>query len=70
MGLRLRVRGLIVRLVVKVSPPPITSRKTIADVNGWIVYIPAGDYGMATWVTLTGGTAVSIRLDGIIYRTG
>ncbi len=34
------------------------------------VYIPSGNYGMATWVTLSGGTAVSIRLDGIIYRTG
>ena len=30
----------------------------------------AGDYGMSTWVTLTGGSAVSIRLDGIIYRVG
>lgn len=25
---------------------------------------------MATWVTITGGTGVSINLDGIIYRTG
>ncbi|KAH8800026.1 pectin lyase fold/virulence factor [Hyaloscypha sp. PMI_1271] len=38
--------------------------------SGGEVYIPAGDYGFATWVTLTGGTAVSINLDGIIYRTG
>jgi len=38
--------------------------------SGGEVYIPAGDYGLATWVTLTGGTAVSINLDGIIYRTG
>ncbi|KAH6680504.1 pectin lyase fold/virulence factor [Halenospora varia] len=38
--------------------------------SGGQVYIPAGDYGLATWVTLTGGTAVSINLDGILYRTG
>ncbi|RDW66715.1 rhamnogalacturonase A [Coleophoma crateriformis] len=38
--------------------------------SGGEVYIPSGDYGLATWVTLTGGTAISIRLDGIIYRTG
>ncbi|PMD27831.1 glycoside hydrolase family 28 protein [Hyaloscypha hepaticicola] len=38
--------------------------------SGGEVYIPAGDYGMATWVTITGGTGVSINLDGIIYRTG
>lgn len=38
--------------------------------SGGEVYIPSGSYGMSTWVTLTGGSAVSIRLDGIIYRTG
>ncbi|TVY17904.1 putative rhamnogalacturonase B [Lachnellula arida] len=41
-----------------------------ACVDGGEVYIPAGDYGLATWVTLTGGTGVAIRLDGILYRTG
>jgi rhamnogalacturonan hydrolase len=35
----------------------------------WEVYIPSGNYEIATWVTLTSGTAISIRLDGIIYRT-
>lgn len=38
--------------------------------SGGEVFIPSGDYGMATWVTLNGGTAVSIRLDGVLYRTG
>jgi len=38
--------------------------------TGGEIYIPSGSYGLGTWVTLTGGTAVSIRLDGIIYRTG
>jgi rhamnogalacturonan hydrolase len=34
------------------------------------VYVPAGDYAMATWVTLNHGSGVGIQLDGIIYRTG
>lgn len=34
------------------------------------VYIPPGDYGMSTWVTLSGGTAWALQLDGIIYRVG
>lgn len=38
--------------------------------SGGQVYIPEGDYGLDTWVTLTGGTGVSINLEGIIYRTG
>lgn len=38
--------------------------------SGGTVYIPAGDYGMSTWVTLSGGTAWALQLDGIIYRTG
>ncbi|KUJ23475.1 Rhamnogalacturonase A [Mollisia scopiformis] len=49
--------------------PPLASAWAACK-SGGEVYIPSGDYGMATWVTLTGGTAVSIRLDGIIYRTG
>ncbi|KAK6077870.1 rhamnogalacturonase a [Seiridium cupressi] len=38
--------------------------------TGGQVYIPEGDYGMATWVTLKSGTGVSINLEGTIYRTG
>ncbi|KAG9228983.1 hypothetical protein BJ875DRAFT_476097 [Amylocarpus encephaloides] len=48
-----------------------------AIVGGWaackssgLVCIPTGDYDMATWVTLSGGTAVSICLEGAIYRAG
>lgn len=37
---------------------------------GGAVYIPPGTYAMSTWVTLTGGKAVVIRLDGVITRTG
>lgn len=35
-----------------------------------LVYVPAGDYGMSTWVTLSGGSAWAFQLDGVIYRTG
>lgn len=38
--------------------------------TGGEVYIPTGDYGLGTWVTLTGGSSVSINLEGTIYRTG
>lgn len=34
------------------------------------VNIPLGNYAMATWVTLSGGTAWGINLEGVIYRTG
>lgn len=47
----------------------ITSAWT-ACVSGGEVYIPSGSYGLGTWVTLTGGTGVSINLEGVIYRTG
>ncbi|KAK6207301.1 hypothetical protein LQW54_007259 [Pestalotiopsis sp. IQ-011] len=38
--------------------------------TGGQVYIPEGDYGMSTWVTLKSGTGVSINIEGVIYRTG
>ncbi|KAJ4419268.1 hypothetical protein N0V82_005071 [Gnomoniopsis sp. IMI 355080] len=41
-----------------------------ACASGGEVLIPAGDYGLATWVSLTKGTGVSINLEGTIYRTG
>ncbi|PSR93629.1 glycoside hydrolase family 28 protein [Coniella lustricola] len=41
-----------------------------ACASGGEVYIPAGNYGLSTWITLDGGTGVSINLEGIIYRTG
>ncbi|KAF9886448.1 hypothetical protein FE257_011480 [Aspergillus nanangensis] len=37
---------------------------------GGLIYFPAGDYALDSWVTLTGGTGVAIQLDGTIYRTG
>lgn len=41
-----------------------------ACASGGEVYIPSGSYGLGTWVTLNGGTGVSINLEGTIYRTG
>ncbi|KAI5917660.1 rhamnogalacturonase a precursor [Camillea tinctor] len=38
--------------------------------SGGQVYIPAGDYGLATWLELKNGKGVSINLEGVIYRTG
>ncbi|KAL3479048.1 pectin lyase fold/virulence factor [Aspergillus californicus] len=38
--------------------------------TGGVIYIPPGDYAIKTWVTLSGGSACAIQLDGIIYRTG
>jgi rhamnogalacturonan hydrolase len=34
------------------------------------VYVPPGDYGMSTFVSLTGGKSWALQLDGIIYRVG
>ncbi|KAL3421723.1 rhamnogalacturonase A precursor [Phlyctema vagabunda] len=49
--------------------PAITSAFAACK-SGGTVYVPPGDYGMSTWVTLSGGTAWAFQLDGIIYRTG
>lgn len=49
---------------------PAISAAWDACKTGGQVYIPAGDYGMAMWVTLSDGDGVSINLDGTIYRTG
>lgn len=37
--------------------------------TGGEVYIPEGDYGLSTWLKLS-GSGMSFRLDGIIYRIG
>ncbi|EDP51794.1 hypothetical protein KXX16_004476 [Aspergillus fumigatus] len=38
--------------------------------SGGLVYIPAGDYAMSTWVKLANGKAWALQIDGVIYRTG
>lgn len=38
--------------------------------SGGVVVIPSGDYALSTWVSLSGGEAWALQLDGTIYRTG
>ncbi|KAK3068080.1 hypothetical protein LTR53_014627 [Teratosphaeriaceae sp. CCFEE 6253] len=38
--------------------------------SGGVVVIPAGDFALGAWVSLSGGKAWALQLDGIIYRTG
>lgn len=38
--------------------------------SGGLVYVPSGKYAMDTWVTLSGGNAWALQIDGQIYRTG
>ncbi|KKY18414.1 putative rhamnogalacturonase a [Phaeomoniella chlamydospora] len=38
--------------------------------SGGVVNIPSGTFAMATWVTLNGGSAWAINLEGTIIRTG
>lgn len=37
---------------------------------GGVVVIPEGDYALQEWVTMSGGDAWALQLDGTIYRTG
>lgn len=67
----LRVLGGPVPLAAKVSPPPHVGRLNFRVCRlTSTVYIPAGDYGLATWLTLKHGNAVSINIEGTIHRTG
>lgn len=38
--------------------------------SGGVVNIPSGTFAMATWQTLSGGSAWAINLEGTIIRTG
>lgn len=49
--------------------PPLASAFAACKTGGTVV-IPSGDYAMNTWVSLTGGSAWALQLDGTIYRTG
>lgn len=49
--------------------PPLASAFAACKTGGTVV-IPTGDYAMSTWVSLTGGSAWALQLDGTIYRTG
>ncbi|KAH9207639.1 rhamnogalacturonase rhgA [Leptodontidium sp. 2 PMI_412] len=47
--------------------PAITSAFAACK-GGGIVWIPSGDYAMATWVTLSGGSGRALQLNGTLYR--
>lgn len=49
--------------------PPLASAFASCKYGGTVV-IPSGNYVLATWVRLRGGSAWALQLDGIIYRTG
>jgi rhamnogalacturonan hydrolase len=49
--------------------PPLVSAWADCK-SGGVVVVPKGDYAIATWATLTGGSKIAIQLDGVIYRTG
>lgn len=68
LDLQLLQPGLPVRLMEWASNSFTGDWGSLVNVNK--VYIPAGSYGMSTQVTLSGGDATGIRIDGQIYRTG
>ncbi|KUJ12472.1 Rhamnogalacturonase A [Mollisia scopiformis] len=49
--------------------PPLTSAFAACK-NGGTVYVPPGDFGISTFVSLTGGKSWALQLDGVIYRVG
>ena len=49
--------------------PAITSAFNACK-SGGVVQIPAGNYALGSWVSLSGGNAWALQLDGLITRTG
>ncbi|QKX61550.1 uncharacterized protein TRUGW13939_08702 [Talaromyces rugulosus] len=49
--------------------PPLTDAFDDCS-SGGLVYVPSGDYLLSSWVTLSGGEAWALQIDGIIYRGG
>lgn len=41
-----------------------------ACIDGGLVYVPSGDYVIENFVTLSGGNAWALQIDGLVYRTG
>ncbi|KAI9646267.1 hypothetical protein NHQ30_005708 [Ciborinia camelliae] len=60
--------GAVADGVTDLGPPLLAAFNACA--SGGVVNIPPGNFSMSTWVTLSGGNAWAINLDGIIYRTG
>jgi rhamnogalacturonan hydrolase len=36
--------------------------------TGGQIYIPPGDYGLATWLDVSGGRGMSVNLEGVFHR--
>lgn len=65
-----KLLGITAKRVAKVRHTASVFVRDRIVANGPTVLIPAGDYGLGSWLTLQGGKGVSINLEGIIYRTG
>lgn len=60
--------GAVADGVTDLGPPLLAAFDACA--SGGVVNIPSGTFAMATWVTLSGGSAWAINLEGTIIRTG
>jgi rhamnogalacturonan hydrolase len=49
--------------------PALTAAFNACKTGGTIV-IPAGDWGLGTWVNFNGGSGWALQWDGVIYRNG
>lgn len=49
--------------------PPLAAAFAACKTGG-LVYVPGGKYVLDSWVTLNGGNAWALQLDGVVYRTG
>jgi rhamnogalacturonan hydrolase len=53
-----------------IGPAILSAFNNCAKAGGATIYIPPGNYAMATWITLAGGSHYAVQIDGIITRTG
>lgn len=60
--------GAVADGVTDLGPPLLAAFEACA--SGGVVNIPSGTFAMATWATLSGGSAWAINLEGTIIRTG
>jgi rhamnogalacturonan hydrolase len=49
--------------------PALTAAFNACKTGGTIV-VPAGDWGLGTWVNFNGGSGWALQWDGVIYRNG
>lgn len=60
--------GAVADGVTDLGPPLLAAFEACS--SGGVVNIPSGTFAMATWATLSGGSAWAINLEGTIIRTG